>query len=80
MTGQVKMRRMRYKVILEPDEGGFGVYVPELPGCISQGETEEEALENIKDAVALWLTTRDADVKNELHTHSQWVRVVELTI
>ena len=44
-----------YEVILEPsDEGGFTVYAPSLPGCVSQGETEEEALENIREAIVMW--------------------------
>jgi len=39
---------MRFKVVLDPsDEGGFTVYVPSLPGCISEGDTVEEALKNI---------------------------------
>jgi antitoxin HicB len=39
-------------VVVHPDEdGGYWVEVPSLPGCISQGETKEEALENIKDAI-----------------------------
>ncbi|MER3447204.1 MAG: HicB family protein [Candidatus Dadabacteria bacterium] len=47
---------MQIKVILEPaEEGGYTVYVPSLPGCISEGETEEEALANIKEAVELYL-------------------------
>jgi len=47
---------MKIKVILEPsEEGGFTVYVPSLPGCISEGETEEEALANIKEAIELYL-------------------------
>lgn len=51
-------RRMSYDVVLEPSEaGGFTVYVPSLRGCVSEGETEEEALENIKDAITLWLQT-----------------------
>ena len=42
------------KVLLSQDEDGyFVVEVPSLPGCISQGETREEALENIKEAIAL---------------------------
>lgn len=68
-----------YKVILEPaEEGGFGVYVPELPGCLSQGDTEEEALENIKDAITMWLDDQEAEVHDEVQTHKEWVRVVEL--
>ena len=47
-----------YEVVLEPaEEGGFTVFVPGMRGCISQGETEEEALENIKDAIQGWLDT-----------------------
>ncbi len=42
------------QVILIPDEdGGYAVEVPTLPGCISQGDTVDEALENIKEAIAL---------------------------
>ena len=49
---------MKLKVILEPsDEGGFTVYVPFLPGCISEGDTLEEALANIEEALALYLET-----------------------
>lgn len=47
---------MEIEVILEKqDEGGFTVYVPSLPGCVSQGETKEEAIENIKEAIELYL-------------------------
>lgn len=47
---------MKIRVILEKQkEGGFTVYVPSLPGCISQGETKKEALENIKEALELYL-------------------------
>lgn len=47
---------MKIKVVLEAsEEGGFTVYVPSLPGCISEGETEEEALANIKEAIELYL-------------------------
>jgi len=45
-----------YKVILEPDEsGGYVVTCPSIPGCYSQGETVEEALDNIKEAIELCL-------------------------
>ena len=47
---------MKLTVVLEAQkEGGFTVYVPSLPGCISQGETKEEALKNIKEAIELYL-------------------------
>ena len=41
------------------EEGGFTVYVPLLPGCISEGNTFEEAVENIEEAVELYLETDD---------------------
>lgn len=47
---------MKFKVILEPQpEGGYVAYVPALPGCFSQGETKEETLKNIKEAIELYL-------------------------
>ncbi|MDH4371613.1 MAG: type II toxin-antitoxin system HicB family antitoxin [Nitrospira sp.] len=47
---------MRYRVVLEQDEEGIGVAeCPSLPGCVSQGTTREEALTNIKDAMAGYL-------------------------
>jgi predicted RNase H-like HicB family nuclease len=47
---------MKLKVVLETsDEGGYTAYVPSLPGCISEGDTVEEALENVREAVELYL-------------------------
>jgi predicted RNase H-like HicB family nuclease len=47
---------MKYKVVLEPqEEGGYTVYVPSLPGCLSQGETTEEAMANIREAIEVYL-------------------------
>ena len=46
---------MVYKVILRESEEGFSVSCPGLPGCWSQGSTEQEALENIKDAIREYL-------------------------
>ena len=46
------MGRMKLTVIVEPqEEGGYTVYAPSLPGCISEGDTKEEALENIKSLI-----------------------------
>ncbi len=44
-----------YRVELVPDEGGWFVTLPDLPGCISQGATPQEAVEMIRDAQRLWL-------------------------
>ena len=41
----------RYSVLLTPDEGGYAVSVPALPGCFSQGDTVEEALEHAREAI-----------------------------
>jgi predicted RNase H-like HicB family nuclease len=47
---------MRVRVVIEKDEAGYFVAeVPALPGCLSQGKTREEALENIKEAIEGWL-------------------------
>ena len=53
---------MRVKVVLEPsNEGGYTIYVPSLPGCISEGETVEEALKNIREAIELYLAPVEDD-------------------
>ncbi len=53
---------MKLKVVLEPSEdGGYTVYVPSLPGCISEGDTREKALSNIKEAIALYLEPTEDD-------------------
>jgi len=46
---------MRYKVVLEESEEGYAVSVPGLAGCHSQGDTEEEALQNVADALSEYL-------------------------
>jgi antitoxin HicB len=52
---------MKYRVLIEQDEDGVYVAeVPALPGCISQGETREQALENIKEAIAGYLESLEA--------------------
>jgi predicted RNase H-like HicB family nuclease len=53
---------MKLRVVLEPsDEGGFTVYVPALPGCISEGDSIEEALANIQEAIELYLEPVEDD-------------------
>jgi predicted RNase H-like HicB family nuclease len=54
---------MKIKVVLEAaEEGGYTVYVPSLPGCISEGETEVEAMANIKEAIELYLEPVEDDL------------------
>ena len=69
---------MRYKIVLHKSDEGYSVSCPGLPGCWSQGETEEEAIENIKDAIQEYLaaieeTLRDSDARQD-------VREVEITV
>lgn len=54
---------MKLKIILEPSaEGGYSVTVPSLPGCISEGDTREKALHNIKEAILLYLEPVEDDL------------------
>jgi predicted RNase H-like HicB family nuclease len=47
---------MRYTVVLQEEaDGGFVVTVPALPGCVSQGDSRDEAIENIREAIAVYL-------------------------
>ncbi len=54
---------MRLKVVLEPsDEGGYTIYVPSLPGCISEGDTVDDAIANIREAIDLYLEPVEGDL------------------
>jgi len=56
---------MKYKVNLVKTDEGYSISVPGLPGCWSQGETEDEAIENIKDAIQAYLETVDELIKTK---------------
>jgi predicted RNase H-like HicB family nuclease len=65
---------MEIKVVLEKQgEGGYTIYVPSLPGCTSQGETKEEALENIKEALELFL---EADLDETIVLEGEIAKVI----
>ena len=53
------MTELRYSIVVEPlsvsDGGGFVAFAPDLPGCMSDGDTPEEALANIRDAIEEWM-------------------------
>lgn len=67
---------MKVKIVLEPsDEGGFTAYVPSLPGCISEGNTREEALNNIREAIELYLEPIEDDA-----LVAERAELVELTL
>jgi predicted RNase H-like HicB family nuclease len=57
--------KMKYKVLLHESEEGFSVSCPGLPGCWSQGQTEEDALRNIQDAIQEYLGAVDDLVKGQ---------------
>jgi len=59
-------RNMTYKVVLRESEEGYSVSCPGLPGCWSQGETEEEALANIREAIEEYLAVVNEVAKNSM--------------
>ena len=65
---------MKYKIALVENEEGYSVSVPGLPGCWSQGASENEALENIADAIREYLSVRD-----DLLGHAD-VREIEVVV
>ena len=63
---------MKLKIVLEPsEEGGYTAYVPGLPGCISEGDTADQAIANIREAVELYLEPVEDDLagKEGLQVH-----------
>ncbi len=54
-------KKLHYRVILQPaEEGGYTVFVPALPGCISEGDTKKAALSNIQEAIQGWIAVSRA--------------------
>jgi predicted RNase H-like HicB family nuclease len=58
---------MKYRVVLVKSEEGWAVGCPALPGCWSQGQTRDEAVVNIRDAIRLWLDVAEEDALREAH-------------
>ncbi len=63
---------MKYKVSLKKTEEGYAIWVPGLPGCWSQGKSEDDALENIKDAIEAYLEVVD---KLTVDNESRYVEI-----
>ena len=57
----MKESQMRYAVVIERGEHGFGAYVPDLPGCVAAGETREEVVELISDAIEFHIESLRSD-------------------
>lgn len=73
---------MSYKVsiVIEKDEHGFYGYAPELRGCQSQGDTLDETLANMKEAIELYLETLSEDERKELLTKEIMTTAVEVEV
>ncbi len=56
---------MKYRIALHKSEEGYSVSVPGLPGCWSQGATEHDAMENIRDAIREYLSVVDEQLRGE---------------
>ncbi len=65
---------MKYKIVLQQSDEGYSVSCPALPGCWSQGATEEEAIENIQDAIREYLAVVEESVRGAD------VREIEVTV
>lgn len=65
---------MRYRIALHQSDEGYAVSVPGLPGCWSQGATEAEAIEGVKDAIREYLAVVDEQLRGEQ------VREVEVVV
>ena len=65
---------MKYRIALHQSEEGYSVSVPGLPGCWSQGATEKEAVENIRDAIREYLSVVEDQLRGEN------VREIEVTV
>jgi len=78
----LKKQILKYAALFEPQkEGGFTVTVPPLPGCISEGETFEDAVKNIKEAMVLYLEDVSCkDLQNIYSPVESFVAPVEVSL
>jgi predicted RNase H-like HicB family nuclease len=72
------MKSYRFSVIIERDQDGYFAFCPELQGCYTQGDTYEEASENIKDAIRLHVEDR-LDAGEEI-PHSEFISMTSLEV
>lgn len=75
-----KQKILEYLAVFsEEKEGGFSVWVPGLPGCASQGETFEEALKNIKEAIELYLEEDKEHITDDYNRKKQFIVPVKIS-
>ncbi|HEY4497348.1 MAG TPA: type II toxin-antitoxin system HicB family antitoxin [Candidatus Paceibacterota bacterium] len=72
------MKHYNFPIVIEQDNDGVFAFCPELQGCYSQGDTHEEAVNNIKDAIQLHLTDRAASHEEIPETKSVSLSMVEI--
>lgn len=66
---------LKYPMSVYPEEEGYTIIIPDLPGCISQGDTLEEGLHNINEAKELWLETVYCSNKKEIPLPSKLINI-----
>jgi len=69
---------MRQVILIPYDDGGYTVEVPSLPGCVSEGDTLEEALANIRDAIQLYIDSLIEDGEDVPEDYPQPLRVLSV--
>ena len=69
---------MQFNAIIEKDDYGYFAFVPRLKGCVSQGDTLEEALRNIKEAIELYIETLNKDEINSLPKQDYLIAPMEI--
>lgn len=74
-SSQAKGRYMLFNVVLEKEDDSIVAECPALPGCVSQGKDEKEALENIKEAITAWLWAENQKAMEKEHKESVLVSV-----
>ena len=74
------MKHFNFPIIVEHDKDGFFAFCPELQGCYVQGNTYEEALENIKDAIKLHIKDRDEKDEDFNRKESVSIAMVEVAV
>lgn len=71
---------MIINTIIEKDENGYFAFVPELKGCVSEGETFEEVKSNIKEAIELYLESMSEDELNQLENKDYSITPIEVAV
>lgn len=74
------MKNYRFSIIIEQDKDGFFAFCPELQGCYTQGDTYEEAVSNLKDAIKLHLEDRIASKESVSETKSISLSTVDVAV